>query len=639
MATTTTTEAPKSKVNESLLVILHGKRVEDALLRDAITSLKAQGHKISVRVTFDRGDVEAFIAEAVRLNAQGTTSYQTIVAGGGDGTLNEVVVALLQHRDAIERQGLSVALLPLGTANDFACVTGISVDPMAALELALDPATIKPIDVATVNGRPFVNTAVVGRIAAFSPEELARQSRLKRLFGPAAIVVQDDGLLDFTLLTGDSLAKQAAGWLSALAPGDPDEVVSDSGICQLKASWLRVTAASASAAAAAGTDGAGQPGEDSLGEAEGLAPAPRGGHAVTAVGNSLLLFGGADRSPQAHDDLWQLKIGHNNTAEWTRISCSFPSSVACTARSGAALVTVKSHVYLFGGQEPNTGICFNDVLELDPHTWTWRQLQVEGLKPPARHSCVAVAFKDQCLLVYGGAGLQGPLGDVWLFNCQQQSWSCPHIHTSSSSQPLPTAREMAAGVMLDADRLLVFGGRCPAGRVLDDVIILDTRDDWSWTSSSHTQFRRCAHTLVALAAPQKQQQPAGVLSEGAWTAQPLHDSIAAAEASSISPPPRFAHAAASLVGADRHHEGGLLAGPAQAAEAVANVPKTHHTSSDHLHQGSPAPRRSTVPDDQLLSLDSEGALMAAEGESASSAAVSTRAGPEADPYHLGAGGQ
>jgi len=38
--------------------------------------------QISVRVTFDRGDVEAFIAEAVRLNAQGTTSYQTIVAGG-----------------------------------------------------------------------------------------------------------------------------------------------------------------------------------------------------------------------------------------------------------------------------------------------------------------------------------------------------------------------------------------------------------------------------------------------------------------------------------------------------------------------------------------------------------------------------
>lgn len=27
-------------------------------------------------------------------------------------------------------------------------------------------------------------------------------------------------------------------------------------------------------------------------------------------------------------------------------------------------------------QEPNTGLCFNDVLELDTSTWTWEQLQV-----------------------------------------------------------------------------------------------------------------------------------------------------------------------------------------------------------------------------------------------------------------------
>jgi hypothetical protein len=47
--------------------------------------------------------------------------------GGGDGTLNEVVGALMQHREAIARQGLSIALIPLGTANDFACTAGISV--------------------------------------------------------------------------------------------------------------------------------------------------------------------------------------------------------------------------------------------------------------------------------------------------------------------------------------------------------------------------------------------------------------------------------------------------------------------------------------------------------------------------------
>jgi hypothetical protein len=34
---------------------------------------------------------------------------------------------MMQHQDAVQRLGLAVALLPLGTANDFACTAGISV--------------------------------------------------------------------------------------------------------------------------------------------------------------------------------------------------------------------------------------------------------------------------------------------------------------------------------------------------------------------------------------------------------------------------------------------------------------------------------------------------------------------------------
>jgi hypothetical protein len=50
--------------------------------------------------------------------------YDTLVAGGGDGTLNELVVALIKH-DAPRH--ISVAQLPMGTANDLASATGISL--------------------------------------------------------------------------------------------------------------------------------------------------------------------------------------------------------------------------------------------------------------------------------------------------------------------------------------------------------------------------------------------------------------------------------------------------------------------------------------------------------------------------------
>jgi diacylglycerol kinase family enzyme len=60
-----------------------------------------------------------------------------------------------------------------------------SQDPFAALTTALDPSVIRPIDVAAVNGKFFVNIAVAGSIAEVSPEELA--SKWKRLLGPVAI--------------------------------------------------------------------------------------------------------------------------------------------------------------------------------------------------------------------------------------------------------------------------------------------------------------------------------------------------------------------------------------------------------------------------------------------------------------------
>jgi hypothetical protein len=54
----------------------------------------------------------------------------TIVAGGGDGTLNELAAALLRPpggRLLGGGGGLTVAQLPLGTANDLASACGISL--------------------------------------------------------------------------------------------------------------------------------------------------------------------------------------------------------------------------------------------------------------------------------------------------------------------------------------------------------------------------------------------------------------------------------------------------------------------------------------------------------------------------------
>ena len=77
-----------------------------------------------------------------------------IVIGAGDGTISNALPELLQLDKPL-------AVLPLGTANDFARSLGLPQDILAAARVALHGRTHR-IDVGLVNGRPFLNVASVG---------------------------------------------------------------------------------------------------------------------------------------------------------------------------------------------------------------------------------------------------------------------------------------------------------------------------------------------------------------------------------------------------------------------------------------------------------------------------------------------
>ena len=82
-----------------------------------------------------------------------------IVAGGGDGTLHEVINAV-----AGGVQSPRVGLLPLGTANDFARSIGVPEDLSEALEVLLRNRTLK-IDVVRIHGariRHMINVSAGG---------------------------------------------------------------------------------------------------------------------------------------------------------------------------------------------------------------------------------------------------------------------------------------------------------------------------------------------------------------------------------------------------------------------------------------------------------------------------------------------
>lgn len=136
-----------------LRLVLHGKAAARPEIRSAVEAVRADGHRVDVRVTWEAGDSALYAKEAA---AQGV---DVVVAGGGDGSLNEVVSGVV---DGSGPSKCSIGLLPLGTANDFAHGCGIPVDdPTAALRLAAETEP-SPIDLCQINGRVFVNMATGG---------------------------------------------------------------------------------------------------------------------------------------------------------------------------------------------------------------------------------------------------------------------------------------------------------------------------------------------------------------------------------------------------------------------------------------------------------------------------------------------
>ena len=69
-------------------IILHGKQSANQELRDAVAVLREEGHEIEVRVTWEAGDSQRLTREAAE------EGVDTVVAGGGDGTINEVATGL-----------------------------------------------------------------------------------------------------------------------------------------------------------------------------------------------------------------------------------------------------------------------------------------------------------------------------------------------------------------------------------------------------------------------------------------------------------------------------------------------------------------------------------------------------------------
>jgi diacylglycerol kinase (ATP) len=147
--------------------------------------LDAIGRESALKSTAAAGDARRLAAEAIR------EGFETVVAAGGDGTLNEVLNGFSDAPDGFDRARLGI--LPLGTVNVFARELGIPTKLDAAWS-AIRQGRETRIDL------PVVDYQAEGRLRRCCFAQLAGAGldaraielvewKLKKKIGPLAYVV------------------------------------------------------------------------------------------------------------------------------------------------------------------------------------------------------------------------------------------------------------------------------------------------------------------------------------------------------------------------------------------------------------------------------------------------------------------
>lgn len=131
------------------------------LLRAMLKHLAESGHEALLHRT-------AGPAEAISLARRAAAEVDFVVAGGGDGTVREVVEGLMGR-------GVPLLIWPTGTENLVAKSFGFHADPRLIARCIAEGRT-QAVDLGLANGRPF--TVVCGM--GFDAEVVHRLSRVRR---------------------------------------------------------------------------------------------------------------------------------------------------------------------------------------------------------------------------------------------------------------------------------------------------------------------------------------------------------------------------------------------------------------------------------------------------------------------------
>lgn len=152
-----------------------GREIVKKNLAMILEHLEKAGYETSTFATKGKGDATREARRACE------KKYDLVVAAGGDGTLYEVINGLSERAFRPK-----LAVLPMGTSNDFAHSIGVPKDLKGALDV-IDKGITKKIDIGKMNRKYFINIAGGGVLTELTYEV---PSKLKTTIGQLAYYIK-----------------------------------------------------------------------------------------------------------------------------------------------------------------------------------------------------------------------------------------------------------------------------------------------------------------------------------------------------------------------------------------------------------------------------------------------------------------
>ncbi|GGR39513.1 YegS/Rv2252/BmrU family lipid kinase [Nocardioides luteus] len=162
----------RDSLKVALVVNAGSRRGEDALASSEEKLRSAGIEDVRTYAVRSGDELEAALDEVA------AAKPDLLVIGGGDGSVS-AAAGRIANTDVV------LAVIPLGTANDFARTLELELEPEAAIEQLLEGKVIN-VDVGRANGHAYLNVASFGLSVAVTE---ALSSGMKKVIGPAAYPV------------------------------------------------------------------------------------------------------------------------------------------------------------------------------------------------------------------------------------------------------------------------------------------------------------------------------------------------------------------------------------------------------------------------------------------------------------------